>query len=92
MSTIEKPSRVTLAAYLELEAANSGQSEIYDGEIVSIARGSYAHGVSVSNIRAALDGKLKDSNCGLSSSRMKIHLETSNAVVYPDVMVVCPPF
>ncbi|MEY3441729.1 MAG: hypothetical protein RLZZ519_10 [Bacteroidota bacterium] len=89
MSSVERPNKVSLEVYLEVEDANEEKSEFYNGEIFSMAGGSYAHGVIGSNIHGALFSKLKGSGCRANTSDVKVQIEAANAIVYPDVTVVC---
>lgn len=89
MGTIEIPQKVSLEVYLEIEDGNEGRSEFYDGEIFGMAGGSHTHNVICNSIGAALYNALKGKGCSTSNSDTKIQIEAANAIVYPDVTVVC---
>jgi Uma2 family endonuclease len=89
MSSVEKPNKVSLEVYLEIEDANFEKSEFYNGEIFSMAGGSYEHSLISGNIYRALGNSLLGKDCRLLTSELKIQIEAANAIVYPDAMVIC---
>jgi Uma2 family endonuclease len=89
MSTLEKPGKVSLEAYLAYDDAREEKSEFYNGEIFNMAGGSYYHGVICSNISGVLFNALKGTGCRANNSDVKVQILEANSVVYPDVTVVC---
>jgi Uma2 family endonuclease len=86
-----KLNRISIAEYLEIEAAGNAKYEYHDGEIFAMAGGTIHHGYICGNIFATLRGAIKAKNkpCITLNSEVKLHIAAKNAFVYPDTMVVC---
>ncbi len=79
----------TREEYLTLETQNDFKSEYYAGEIFAMAGGSLNHSLIAANTTRGLGNALRDKDCIVLSSDLKIRLNHSDAYVYPDVSVVC---
>ena len=79
----------TREEYLTLETQNDFKSEYYAGEIFAMAGGALNHNLITTNISGELRTALRDKDCIVLSSDMKIRLKHADAYVYPDVSVLC---
>lgn len=83
----------TEAEYLALEAASDRKHEFIDGEIIAMAGGSPAHNVICANIIIGIGRRLLGRPCRVVTSDQRLCVDDEGGTyVYPDVMVVCPPF
>ena len=81
----------TIEEYLEYEKTTEERCEYLDGFIAPIAAGTVNHGILCGNAFAEVRSRLrkKKSNCIALSSAIKIHINSENAILCPDAMVVC---
>lgn len=81
----------TIEEYLALEDKAEHKSEYYNGVVWAMAGGSANHSAISSNANYALQNALRSANskCRVFSSDLKIKIEKSNSVFYPDGMVIC---
>jgi len=65
--------------------------EYHDGQIFAMAGGTIEHGVISGNFFGAIDKitESKKSSCFPLNSDVRLHVEKSNKIFYPDIMVVC---
>lgn len=82
-------SKITPAEYLALEKEAEVRSEYLDGELFAMAGASPAHVLIVSNLVAALDGRLADRPCAVFSTDQKVRVDATGLYAYPDVAVAC---
>jgi Uma2 family endonuclease len=75
--------------YLEIERVAELKSEYIDGYIVAMVGASEPHNLVVTNIVAELRTQLKDRDCRVYSSDMRVDLREQKLFAYPDVVVVC---
>lgn len=75
--------------YFELEEAAEYKSEYYHGEMFAMSGASYHHNLIAGNVFAALHTSLRDSDCIVFSSDMKIELDKAKHYAYPDISAVC---
>lgn len=80
--------RMSIAEYLEWEAAQTGRNEFWRGEIFAMVGGNRGHGRVVANLMRHLGNHLDDSPCQAFSENMKVQVG-DDAVLYPDVFVTC---
>lgn len=89
MSTPQPHTPFTAADYLEWEAAQDVRSEFIDGEVFVMAGGTLAHNAATGATFATLRQHLNGSPCRASVSDVKVQVEASNSLLYPDVVVTC---
>ena len=75
--------------YLRMEEAAEHKSEYYHGEIFAMSGASVSHNLIVMNVGASLHHSLRDSDCFVFPSDMKLELERAEHYAYPDLSVVC---
>ncbi len=81
----------TIEEYLALEDKAAYKSEYYNGVVWAMSGGSLNHSAISSNTNYTLKNALRSENnkCRVFSSDLKIKVEKSNSIFYPDGMVIC---
>jgi Uma2 family endonuclease len=82
-------SSITPEEYLQLEAASDFKHEYIDGEVYAMAGATDTHVTIALNIAVLLRNHLRNSDCRVYISDMKVKIEAKNRFFYPDVMVTC---
>ena len=81
--------RYTVEEYLAFERASRDvKHEYYDGEIFAMAGASLPHNLVVGNLVTALNQRLRDRDCMVCPSDMRVQSPTG-LYSYPDVSIVC---
>jgi Uma2 family endonuclease len=75
--------------YLELERKAAYKSEYYAGEIFAMSGASREHNLIVANVTTSLNTQLKDRDCEVYPSDMRVRTPDTLLYTYPDVAVVC---
>ena len=75
--------------YLALERKAVCKSEYYAGEIFAMSGASREHNLIVANVTTSLNTQLKDRNCEVYPSDMRVRTPDTLLYTYPDVEVVC---
>jgi Uma2 family endonuclease len=88
MSTLMKP-KVTPSEYLELERAADTKNEFLDGEVIPLGGASREHNLIGINIAALFHQQLRDRECEVYGSDMRVKVTPTGLYTYPDVSVVC---
>jgi len=92
MSAAEKlDSKMTVEEYLAWEHTQTERHEYFAGEVFSQAGGTRRHSLIGSNVLGEIQHMLKGHRCEAHGSDMKVHIEATGYLAYPDVSVVCPP-
>jgi Uma2 family endonuclease len=81
----------TREEYLARENASETKHEYVNGEIYAMAGRTIEHGALAANIQAELRAHLRDRGCRVLNSDVRIHVEATGTVTYPDASVACPP-
>src|SRR5262249_52342736 len=79
----------TVEEYLKLEREASYKSEYLDGEIFAMAGASRRHNLISINAGSSLNAQLAERECEVYVSDMRVRVEATNLLTYPDVVVVC---
>ncbi len=81
----------TIQQYLEWEYKSETKHEYEQGTILAMTGGSINHGILCGNIYTEIRMGLtpKNSNCNAFGSEIRIHIEKTDSIVYPDAMVIC---
>ena len=87
-ATCQRPDRT--AGLRRLENRLKARYELIGGEVRLMAGGSRADDVVAGNILAALHAALRDKDCDVHGSNLKI-VSPAGMVTYPDVFVRCGP-
>ncbi|MEM7595886.1 MAG: Uma2 family endonuclease [Cyanobacteria bacterium P01_A01_bin.83] len=82
-------SRLTPEEYLQLEADSEIKHEYIDGEVYAMAGATDTHVTIALNLAVLLRSHLRDSDCRVFISDMKVKIEAKSRFFYPDVMVTC---
>ena len=75
--------------YFEIEEAAEYKSEYYHGEMFAMSGASYHHNVIAMNVAGTLYSALRNSDCIVFGSDMKIELDKAKHYAYPDISAVC---
>jgi Uma2 family endonuclease len=89
MALAQDVSRITEADYLRLERQAETRSEYFDGEMFAMAGGTRAHGLVATNLLRELSTRLKATDCVVYNSDLRVKVEATGLLTYPDVLVVC---
>lgn len=80
--------RYTAAEYLAIERKREFKSDFYRGEIFAMAGASLAHNLITLNIGGELRQQLRDRDCLVFTSDMRVSV-SADLYTYPDVVVTC---
>jgi Uma2 family endonuclease len=82
---------ISLEDYLSIEQQENNRYEFHDGYIYAMAGGTISHGRISTNLIRGIGAQLdkNGSHCEPFNSDIKLHIESGNRFVYPDMMVVC---
>lgn len=90
MSMPAEQHRHTVAEYLQLEEKASDRHEYWDGEILAMSGGTYAHAKVSTNIVVALGLRLRGQRCSPLDANMRVRTSVGR-YVYPDAQILCGP-
>ncbi len=85
---LETP-RLTSTEYLAWEEQQKFRHEYVDGEIYDMTGGTVNHGKTAVNITVTLGNHLRDSECQVLNSDVKVQILESKSYFYPDISVTC---
>jgi Uma2 family endonuclease len=88
MSSEPRP-KLTEDEYLSIERRSEVKHELVDGTMVAMSGASPVHVLIVSNLVTALGNQLKDRDCRVYASDLRVKIQKSGRYTYPDVSVVC---
>jgi len=91
MSVAEQVRKLTEADYLALERAAEFKSEFYDGEMFAMAGGSPMRSLIGTNVVIEFGLRLKGRLCVPFNADLRIKVEQSGLLTYPDLSVICGP-
>jgi len=80
---------ITPEEYLASERKGLEKHEFYQGECFAMAGASRWHNLLTGRIFSALLRHLEGTSCTPYVADMRLHIETQQHYVYPDIMVVC---
>lgn len=78
-----------LEEYVALEQGSDTKHEFIDGVIVAMVGASKSHDVIVNNLQRLIGNHLQGTPCRVAGSDLKLRVEATNRVFYPDLMVLC---
>jgi Uma2 family endonuclease len=81
--------KYTLEEYLELDHNSEEKIEFWDGHIFTLAGGSQKHDQIQSNTHFALRSKLREKNCRVFLSDMRIKVPAYSPYRYGDLSALC---
>lgn len=82
--------RSSYAEYLAFEQVTEDRHEFFDGEILAMAGGTFAHTRIATNALLGL-ARLAEAPCAVFNSDLRIRIEGSGLATYPDASFVCDP-
>ncbi|MEJ7664634.1 MAG: Uma2 family endonuclease [Hymenobacter sp.] len=77
--------------YLAAERTASFKSEYYQGQVYAMAGASDAHNLVNLNAGTALNIALRERDCTVRVSDMRLQVKDNGLYTYPDLSVVCGP-
>lgn len=80
---------MTVEEYLEMEDASQEKHEYYGGEVFAMAGAGFTHNQVVANTFGNTYQYLKDKDCRIYGSDLKVNVKTKSAFVYPDLTIIC---
>jgi Uma2 family endonuclease len=80
---------ISVQEYLALEETSEVRHEFVNGKIFAMSGATKSHNLIAANILTALKIRLKDKNCNVFISDVKVQVKSSNSFYYPDVFVEC---
>src|SRR5256885_15347533 len=89
MALAQQIHRLSEAEYLCLERQAETRSEYFEGEMFAMAGGTRAHSLIAINIARELSQKLKNSDCVAYNTDLRVKVEATGLLTYPDVSVAC---
>ncbi|MEM9193333.1 MAG: Uma2 family endonuclease [Myxococcota bacterium] len=89
MSSPVPQRKFTFREYLELEEVSNTKHEFAQGEIFAMAGGTPEHAALSMAMGALLVPQLRNVECRVYSSDLRIRVEETGLTTYPDVTVVC---
>jgi len=89
MALAQNAARLTEEDYLRLERQADSRSEYFDGEMFAMAGGTRAHSLIATNLLREHSALLKNSDCVTYNADLKVKVEATGLLTYPDVSVVC---
>lgn len=82
----------TLEQYLAAAETWELKHELVNGTLYAMAGGSARHAAVAVNATVALAVRLDGGPCRVANSDQRLHVEATDALLYPDAMVVCGPY
>lgn len=81
--------RYTYAEYLALEESTDEKHEFFEGHILAMAGGTFAHSKLKINLTLVVGAALKGKRCQPYDSDQRIRVPATTLATYPDLSVVC---
>lgn len=91
MNVAMAKNRLSEAEYLTRERRAEVKSEFFEGEIFAMAGGTREHSLIGANLTRALGNRLENRPCITYNAGLRIKVEATGLLTYPDVSVVCGP-
>jgi Uma2 family endonuclease len=83
--------RLSEADYLRIERAAEFKSEFFDGEMFAMAGGTPQHSLIATNLAREFGNLLGGKPCVAYNSDLRIKVEATRLITYPDLSVICGP-
>ena len=84
---LQKP--LSLFGYLALDNASQDRHEYVGGRIYAMTGGTMRHNRVAGNIFRILSDRMDGGTCQVFINDMKLHVQATDSVYYPDVFVYC---
>jgi Uma2 family endonuclease len=85
----EKPRRYSIEEYLKIADDSEIKLEYVNGEIISMAGGTYNHSLIIANFARELGNRLKGKPCRVLESNLRVGIPRKLRYMYPDIPVIC---
>jgi len=89
MALAQDVARLSEAEYLRSERLADTRSEFFDGELFAMAGGTRSHSLIQTNLLRELSSRLKATDCVAYNADLRVKVEATGLLTYPDVSVVC---
>ena len=90
--TLARPMhRLTEAEYLDLERRLESRNEFFGGEMFAMSGGTPLHSQIAANLVREFGNQLKQRDCIVYNSDLRLKVEATGLFTYPDLSVVCGP-
>lgn len=86
---LPKSTYISEKEYLALDLDSDIRYEYANGEIFAMAGASREHNLIASNVHVSIANQLRERDCEVYQSDMRVHTKADAAYRYPDVVVVC---
>lgn len=87
MAVAQNVPRLSEADYLRVEREAEFRSEYFDGEMFAMAGGTRTHSLIATNLTGELRNSLKSTKCTAYNSDLRIKVEATGLLTYPDVSI-----
>src|SRR5690349_19758494 len=91
MSAIPASKYISIEDYLAAEEIALEKHEYYKGEVFAMAGAGIAHNRIVRNTSTEIDSFLRDKDCEIFPSDLRIFIESNSLFTYPDLAIFCEP-
>ena len=91
MAIAQPVKRLTEAEFLELERSVESKNEFFDGETFAMSGGTPLQSQIATNLARELGNKLRGRPCVPYNSDLRLKVEATGLLTYPDLSVVCGP-
>lgn len=91
MALADPLQHLTEREYLAQERIAVSKSEFFDGEVFAMSGGSLGHSLIATNLAAEFHRALKDSLCVPFNSDLRLKIQATGLLTYPDLSVICGP-
>src|SRR2546430_10272967 len=89
MPAEQQPRRYSIEEYLRIADDSTERLEYVDGEIVSMAGGTYNHSLISENCGRQLGNRLEGKPCRVLDSNLRVGIPRTPRYIYPDKLVIC---
>lgn len=89
MDALRLKTEYTLEDYFELEKSTNEKFEFWKGQVWSMSGASFSHNVIVSNLNIEIGVQLREKNCSVFPSDMRIKVPARLPYRYPDLTALC---
>ena len=89
MSLVQPAPRLSEVEYLAIERRAEFKSEFFDGEMFAMAGGTLEHSLIATNLARELGNRLRGTPCIPFNSDLRIKIEATGLLTYPDISVIC---
>jgi Uma2 family endonuclease len=87
----QRSRQLTEAEYLQTERAAEFKSEFYEGEMFAMSGGTLQHSLIATNLAGEFRQRLKGGSCVAYNTDLRVKIETTGLLTYPDLSVICGP-